>query len=59
MTDNTNTARAVVSIVAQVSKIDLYEDGATKTTGGYPVAAIEGYIVPSDPMDDLQCDSCQ
>ena len=29
--------------------------GALSATG----IAIDGYLVPVDPMDDLQCESCQ
>ena len=25
----------------------------------YPATEVDGYAVPVDPMDDLQCESCQ
>lgn len=36
--------------------------GVTTANGGARSAAgiaIDGYLVPVDPMDDLQCESCQ
>jgi hypothetical protein len=29
------------------------------STSSTTVKAVEEYYVPSDPMDDLQCESCQ
>ena len=51
-------------IIAQVTKTDLHQDGTVEATDSYPVAnptvaSIGGYAVPVDPMDDLECDSCQ
>jgi hypothetical protein len=31
----------------------------TTNTNSQDQATIDGYVVPVDPMDDLQCDSCQ
>ena len=31
----------------------------TDTTNSRPVEQVGGYDVPVDPMDDLECDSCQ
>lgn len=25
----------------------------------YPAVTVDDYVVPVDPMDDLQCESCQ
>ena len=50
-------------IIAQVTTTDLYQDGTTEadsfTVGSPTVASIGGYTVPVNPMDDLECDSCQ
>ncbi|MGV8970694.1 MAG: hypothetical protein ACOH10_00100 [Rhodoglobus sp.] len=53
-----------VTVIAQVTKTDLDQDGTADTTDSYtiasvPIEAVGGYVVPVDPMDDLGCDSCQ
>ncbi|MBG6056426.1 hypothetical protein IWX81_002863 [Salinibacterium sp. CAN_S4] len=51
------------TVIAQVTKTDLHQDGTTETdsyTVANPtVASIDGYAVPVNPMDDLECESCQ
>lgn len=36
-----------------------FEPITTVPYGAAPATEVDGYAVPVDPMDDLQCESCQ
>tara|TARA_R110002020_G_scaffold152794_6_gene331174 strand:- start:114236 stop:114514 length:279 start_codon:yes stop_codon:yes gene_type:complete len=44
-----------ITIIAQTCHVEL--DGTA--TPGHTIAAADEYIVPVDPADETQCDSCQ
>jgi hypothetical protein len=51
------------SSIRDVRRADRGTDSAwirrTGQVNGYSVSDVAGYEVPVDPMDDLQCESCQ
>ena len=51
-----NTERVVTLEEIVETGIEVSHELAAKLIGG---RALEMYHVPTDPMDDLQCDSCQ
>jgi len=40
----------------ELGQLEVNHELAHRLIGG---RAMEMYVVPTDPMDDLQCDSCQ